>query len=228
MSDKTTRVISNLLFFTGNFLGLALAIASIWAALEAQAYYFTGAVYEPFNGLRCPLFVTRSEKGMITATFDNPGDQAIQPYYQVEVSGIEGRKFENQFSIPPRESKSVQWSVDAEDVDLGAFIMVKVQVLPRKQALCGMVMLNVPGPSGEQVFTWTLLVSLLGIAAGFFWRNSLMDQDSESKAGPARQALGISVLAAMLFAFIGWTPVSLVCCVIAILLLVILLRIALI
>lgn len=231
MPTKSIRTISNVIFFFGIFLGLTLAIMVIWSALEAQAYFYTGATYETFNGLDCPLFLTRSETGAITATFDNPGNAEIQPYYKVEISGLLTRKFENQFTLAARESKSVQWTVDANDIDLGSFIFVKLNILPdadhwTRQALCGIMVLNVPGLTGEQIFIPALLVSLFAIAIGFILSNSLPDANASTNLGRAMQALGVSALAAMFFAFTGWTLAALIFGVVAILLLFIILRFA--
>ncbi|MBI1794736.1 MAG: hypothetical protein HYR70_11170 [Chloroflexi bacterium] len=231
MPTKSARTVSNVIFFFGIFLGLTLAITVIWAALEAQTYFYTGATYEAFNGLRCPLFLTRSETGTITATFDNPGGQEIQPYYKVETSGLLARRFENQFTLAARESKSVQWTVDANDIDLGSFIFVKLNILPdanhwTRQALCGIFVLNVPGLTGEQILISALLVSLLAIVIGFTLLNSLPDTNASRNLGRAMQALGVSTLAAMLFAFIGSTLAALIFSVAAILLVFIILRFA--
>lgn len=225
MPIRPLRTPAAVVFLVGIFLGLALAIMVIWAALEAQTYYYTGAVYEPFNGLRCPLFMTRSEIGAIRATFDNPGDQEIAPYYKLETSGLLPQKFEDQISVPPRASKTVAWTVDERDIDLGSFIFAQLKVLPRAQALCGIFVLNVPGLTGGQVFIMALLVSLSAIAIGFTLWNRTFENDF-TNLRRAAQALGVSVLAAMLFAFTGWTLVGLIFSIIAVLLLVILLRFA--
>ena len=225
MPTKPIRNPGGIIFLIGIFLGLALAIMVIWAAIEAQAYYYTGAVYEPFNGLHCPLFMTRSETGTISVTFDNPGNQEINPYYKLETSGPLPQRFENQLSVPPHTSKSVAWTVDERDIDLGSFIFAQLKILPKEQALCGIFVLNIPGLTGEQFFIAALLISLSAIAIGFtLWNRAL--GNASINLNRAAQALGVSVLGAMLFAFIGWTLVGLIFSIIAILLLIILLRFA--
>ncbi|HEX2696344.1 MAG TPA: hypothetical protein VHM28_01460, partial [Anaerolineales bacterium] len=178
MSDRTTRTPSNILYLLGVLLGLALAVLAIWAAFEGQSYFFTGATHEPFYGLHCPIFMTRPETGTITATFDNPSDQEMQPYYEVEISGPLARKFENQLSVPTYQSKTVEWTVDANDIDLGSFIFVQMQILPdgthrTRQAVCGIFVLNVPGATGDTIFTLALILSLAGIVVGFTIQDNL-------------------------------------------------------
>lgn len=219
MPTKPLRTPGSIIFLIGIFLGLALAIMVIWAALEAQDYYYTGAVYEPFNGLHCPLFMTRSETGTISATFDNPSKQEINPYYKLETSGPIPQQFESQITVPPHTSQSVQWTVSANDIDLRFFIFAQLKILPKEQALCGIFVLNVPGLTGEQVFTVTLLVSLSAIAIGFILSNRAMAENALDNLMRLAQTLGVSVLAAMLFAFTGWTLVGFIFSVIAILLL---------
>jgi len=231
MPVKAKRTPGNIIFFIGIFLGLTLAVLSIWAALEVQAYYYTGETFEAFNGLNCPLLMTRSETGVVTATFDNPGDEEIQPYYKVETSGPIPQEFENQITVPPRSSKSIEWTVGVNDIDLRSFIFSRVEILPSaghrsRQAICGIPVLNIPGATGEQVYIVTLLVSLFAIAIGFTWWSRTAGENTSANLIHAMQALGVSVLAAMFFAFTGWTLVGLIFSVIAVLLLFIILRFA--
>ncbi len=231
MSFKAKQTPGNIIFFIGIFSGLALAVLAIWAALEVQAYYYTGETFEAFNGLHCPLLMTRSETGTITVSFDNPSDEEIQPYYKVETSGPIPQQFENQIVVPPHSSKNIEWTVGVNDIDLRSFIFSRVEILPSaghgsRQAICGIPVLNIPGATGEQVFIFTLLLSLSAIAIGFTWWSRSVDKNTSANMIHSMQALGVSVLAAMLFAFIGWTLVGLIFSIIAILLLFIILRFA--
>lgn len=228
---KSKHNISGIVFFFGIFVGLALAAIPIWSAFEAQAYYFTGETFEPFNGLHCPMLMTTSETKTITATFDNPSNQEIQPYYQVVTSGPLPQKFENQFSIPPHTSKTVQWTVDENEIDMESFAFSKIEILPdsdhsTRRAICGIMMLNVPGLSGDQIFWLLFIISLLAITIGFvMWERSLdQTKDSSVALQRAMQFMGVAVLLAMLTAFMGWWLVGLAFGIIVILLMVISLR----
>ncbi len=131
MQAKSVRTLGSVIFFFGIFLGLALALVAIWGDFEGISYFYSGAGYPSYNGLNCPVLMTRSETGIVSASFSNPDSQEIEPYYEVTVSGPASmRKLEGQLSLPAHTSKSVQWKVDANDIDLGSFIFIDMQVLP--------------------------------------------------------------------------------------------------
>jgi hypothetical protein len=75
MNTKLLRILSSTVFFLGVIIGFALAVISIWNRIEAVRYYFTGAKYDLFHGLRCPVMIAPTEEGMITALFQNARDQ---------------------------------------------------------------------------------------------------------------------------------------------------------
>jgi hypothetical protein len=231
MPAKSARKFGRPLFWSGIGLGFALAVAAVWAAFEAQSYFFSGATFEAYNGLRCPILMTRSEQGTITATFDNPADRESRPYYEVEISGRLARQFEDQLTVPAHESKTVQWTVSADDIDLDPFIFVRTEILPdglhsTRQAICGILVLNVPGAGGGQVFFIMLIASLLAMTAGY----GMWEKESDWKQANlqrAAQAAGIAVLLAMLTAFTGGWLAGIVFCVVALLLFLIILRFSL-
>lgn len=231
MQTKSARSLSIVLYFLGILLGFALAIAANWAEFEGVSYYYTGATYNAFHGLHCPVLMTRSETGIVTASFDNPSNRESEPYYEMEISGPLPRRFEDQLSVAPHETKKVQWTVDAHDIDRGSFIFVKLDILPTadyptREATCGILVLNTPGLTGEQILWLTLAASLLGMVIGLgLWENAnapLADQPMNLKH--AMQTLAIIVLLAMLSGFMGWWGAGVILCALAILLWVLTLR----
>ena len=233
MQIKSKHTIGSIVFFPGIFIGLALAIAAIWADFEGLSYYYSGATYAQFNGLHCPVLMTRSETGTITTTFSNPSNQTYEPYYEMEIGGLLPRNFEDQLSIPPHTTKSVKWKVDAHDIDLGFFIFAKLDTLPdavypSREATCGIVVLNVPGLSGNQIFWLLLAFALLGIFIGIMlWENAnepLTGKELNQKN--AMQALAILVLLTMLAGFMGWWGPGIILCAVTLLFMVVMLRFA--
>jgi len=231
MQTRSKSIVGNIVFFLGIFIGLVLAIAAIWGDFEGLSYYYTGAAYGQFNGLHCPILMTRSETGIVTAIFNNSSNQKSEPYYEMEIGGLLPRKFEDQLSVPPYGTKSVQWTVDANDIDLGFFIFAKIDILPdtlysSREATCGIVVLNIPGLTGDQIFALTFAASLLGILIGLgLWENinkPLMGISSNQRR--AMQAMAISVLLAMFTGFMGWWGPGVLLCAITILLSVIFLQ----
>ena len=227
MSSKKT-VISSIIFFGGVALGLALALTTVWANYEALRYFFTGAKYGPFRGLDCPSLVARSQTATLSASISNPEDQVVKPVYKVEISGPLGRMIREQISIEPHETQQVEWTVNAEDVDLGYFILSKITVLsyvstPTREATCGILVLNLNGLTGGQMLGISLVLSLLGILGGLVMWEKEMETATKGFMQPqrSRRTLALVTLLAMLSGLMGWWTIGMVFCVLAVLLIVI-------
>jgi hypothetical protein len=233
MQTKSKRLIGGVIFFFGIFIGLALALVVIWGQYEASSYFFEGTSYASFNGLHCPALMTRSETGVIKAVFDNLSNQDDEPYYQMEIGGITPRNFEGHLSLPPHTSKSVQWTVDAGDINFGFFIFAKLDTLPdgivpTREATCGVIILNISGLTGDQIFWLMLIISLIGIPAGFvLWRTTNNLRTGRAlELQRAMLALGILVLLSMVAGFIGWWFIGIIFCAITFLLMAVMLGLA--
>ncbi len=232
MNTKPLRILSRVSFFLGVILGLALTVIAIWNNLESTSYYFTGAKYARFPGLQCPLMISPQEKGTVTATFKNPGNEQDDLLYRTEISGqvFSTRQMEDKVTVLPHDSKTVRFSVDANDVDLEFFILVKITILPNsihppQEAFCGMMVVDILGLKGTQIAGLAVFLSFLGLAIGLgLWQqtNSKTDRDLRYLV----PALGFTVLMAMLTAALGWWTLAIAPTVITILLLVIFLRFA--
>ena len=232
MPKQSIRPPGSVIFFFGICIGLILAFAAVWGDYEGLSYFYTGAGYPSFNGLKCPILMTRSETGTVRVNFDNPGAEEIEPYYEVTVSGQASmRKFEGQLPVPAHASKSIEWTVDARDMDLGFFIFINMDVLPvagysTREDNCGIIVLNIAGPTGGQILNLSLSLSLLGIVIGY----GLWESDAKKNAwgsdnlSYAMKALGLAVLLAMLTGFLGWWLAGVLFGVLTILLMVIVLR----
>lgn len=225
---------SSIVFFFGIAVGLSLAVASIWADYEAVRYFFTGARFDAFPGMNCPILATHSETVTISASIENPGDLAVQPFYRVEVSGPVGRMFRDQIPIPPHETQRAEWTVSTDDVDLRYFIMTKITLFPfagarAREATCGIFVLKLDGPTGTQVLIISLAASLMGIIVGLsMWeRQMAVVYKGTRQPQHVRRALGLVVLSAMFSSLMGWWLAGFVLCVLAILLLVIILFVSL-
>jgi hypothetical protein len=230
MQTKSKHFLSGAIFFFGIFVGLALALAIIWGKYEATSYFFEGTTYASFNGLHCPVLMARSETGIIRAVFNNSDNQDDEPYYQMEIGGITPRNFENQLSLPPHTSKSVQWTADANDINLGFFIFAKLDILPdgihpTREATCGILVLNISGLTGGQIFWFMLVISLMEIPAGFLlWRTT--DKTSTGRALETQRAmlaLAVLVLLSIFTGLMGWWFMGIILCAITFLLIAIML-----
>jgi hypothetical protein len=232
MNTKSLRLLSRAIFFLGVLLGLALSGIAIWNNIESTSYFFNGGKHAPFSGLRCPLMIAPTEKGTITAAFNNPTNEEDHFFYRAEISGkaFSRRQLEGQVVVSPHQTKTVQVAVDANDVDLLFFIFVKISILPNsvhpaQEAVCGVMMVNLLGLMGAQISTTALFLSFLGIAIGLgLWQQTSTKEDRDIRR--IVQTLGFVVLLTMFAAAISWWLPATVLLVVTILLMVIFLRFA--
>jgi hypothetical protein len=231
MNTKLLRTLSGAVFFLGVILGFALAVITIWNRLEAVRYYFTGATYEPFDGLQCPVMIAPNEKGIVTAVFNNPTDREDNFFYRAEISGVVStRQVEGQIAVPAHQRKSIQLIVDANDVDLMFFIFVKMNILPNalhrsQEAVCGIMIVNLIGLSGTQLSIATFSLSFLGIAIGLVLLQKTGAHADQNRQR-AMQALGFVVLLTMFAGLMGWWIAGMALAVITALLIVISIHLA--
>ncbi len=223
-----------IIFLAGSLIGLVMAILVTWGDYEAASYFNSGAEYESFSGLACPALMSRSEVATVSATFSNPSSKEIQPYYEAEISGAAAsRHLEDQLPVPPHASRTVSWTVSSKDIDLGSFVMVKLDVLPfagnpARETTCGMVVLNTGALTGGEVLAGGIGLSLLGMLAGLGLGETgrdVGDKKAQSISNVLR-AVGVATLLALLTALAGSWLISVILCAITILTLAILLRVA--
>jgi hypothetical protein len=232
MNTSSLRILSRTAFFLGIIIAFVMSVIAIWNNIESTSYYFRGVTYPPFPGLRCPVMIGPVETGIVNAVFNNPTDKEDNFFYRAEISrkGVSTRQIEGQIAVPPGEERSVQLSVDANDVDLMFFILVKMNILPNalhksQEAVCGTMLVNILGLTGVQISTIALILSFSGMAVGLgIWQQT--DNKSDSEMPRVVQALGFVVLLTLFAASMNWWTPAIVLCVIVILLMVISLRFA--
>ena len=228
---KSLRMLGYVIFFLGVSVGFVLTAITIWDRLEAISYFFKGTTYDPFHGLQCPVLMAPTEKGMVTAVFNNPTNEEDTFYYRAEISGAPYRRqIEDHIAVSPHQTKSIQLAVDANDVDLLFFIFVKMHALPSairpsQEAVCGILMVDVLGLTGVQLSIMAIVLSFLGIAIGLgLWQQASTKADRNTQR--LIPALGFVVLLAMFAGAMGWWIAGVALLVITLLLLVISLRFA--
>lgn len=232
MNTSSLRILSRAAFFVGVIMAFVLSVIAIWNNLESTSYYFRGVKYPQFPGLRCPLMIAPTETGTVSAVLDNPTDKEDNFFYRAEISGkgYSTRQVEGQIAVPARETRSVQLTVDANDVDLLFFILVKMSILPNalhksQEAVCGIMLVNILGLTGTQIFTIAIFLSFMGMAIGLgIWQQA--GDKSDPEIPRVVQALGFVVILALFAASMGWWTAAIVFSVLTILLMVISLRFA--
>ena len=231
MKIKSLRILSGVIFFLGVILGFAIAIISLWGKVEALNYFFRGASYAPFQGLKCPTLMTRSETGVVSSEFDNPTDTEDNFYYKIEISNsVSPRIIKNQITVPAHQTKDVVFQVNKDDIDLQFFVFVKITISPTssrptRMANCGIMVLNDQMFKGKQIFAIVFTLSLLGIILGLnLWQRT--SRAADSNISRLMLTLAIVVLLAMLAGIAGWWLVGTVLTAITILLFLISVRFA--
>ncbi len=229
------RSLGTFLFMAGILLGMALAAAASFAGVEAQFYGFESIYGAKLKTVHCPVLMTTAHPTQVRATVSNPGDQPVNMLVTTDLSspGLI-QTTEEVVALAAHEKKPLEWTVTSQNVDLGFLILAQVSTSPNyaqpaRQGTCGIVVLNVPGLTGNELFTLALVASLLFIVAGAV----LMELNSPPMAGRklsptiAMRFLGIMTLAGMFTSFIGgWLP-GIVFLVVAVLGLVVILAFAL-
>jgi hypothetical protein len=171
----------------------------------------------------------------VSATLDNPGSAVDQPYYQVEISGaVSPRTLEGQAQIAPGASQRIAWSIGPGDIDLGSFILVKLDVRPSggrrtRQATCGVLVLPLGSVRGDLALRLAIgayaLLTIVGVVTHALARTGRQrrQQSNQLHPKPSRllQTLGIAVSLAILADLAGWWTAALILCVAGLILLLI-------
>lgn len=208
------RILSIALFGIGLLLGMGFVAATVWADLEASLFEPTKAAQERLGTLRCPLIITPQEAGTISTTLSNPTERALRQTVRGTIShGFSSlmREVDAQFTLEPGETRKAEWTVTAADAAWRHFILVRVNVLrnfplPFRSGSCGVLVMNLPGLTGNQIVVLWFAASLMSMVAGL----ALWSRAIKSSPGPLPDLtrplilLGAIVAASMLGSLIGW------------------------
>jgi hypothetical protein len=209
--SKKMRIWGALIFACGILVGIVFTVCAVWADLESTLY-FTKLTNVKLTTLKCPVFMTKTEEGKITATFKNTIDRHINPSIRAEFSSpgltITAREF---LPLEVGEKKQVEWTVNKDNIDLKFFIFAKVYStaeypIPAREGTCGIFVLNLPGLTGMQVEIILFAVSILCLVAGLWlWQASSPDTLGRTyDATRALRFLALLVLAGMIVGSLGW------------------------
>jgi hypothetical protein len=225
--NRIARFVGLLLFSVGTLLGIGLAGVAIWADFEAVFYGFMKMGNKPISSLQCPVIMTRSETGKISATFKNPLDKPIQLMLRTDISGPTLSMERTRLALEPGEKKQAEWTVTRDNIDLGFFVFAQVSSypvypFPFRQTTCGIFVMDMFGLSGKQITTGALVGSVLGLLIGLgLWQAGNRPLSGRRmEATYAMQFLAVIVLGAMFVAFRGWWLVGILLLTVALLMLV--------
>jgi hypothetical protein len=165
-----------ILFAIGVLLGMALIGITIWTDMEASFFdsVMGGRADEPLKTLRCPVLMTTAETGRIRATFENVADKPIELRIRAHVTdGFVTLMREANSTLPlePGEKGEVEFTLSAEDRAYRWLILARVlqfrhYPLPARQAACGVLVLDVPFLTGNQLFALVITATVLCLGGG--------------------------------------------------------------
>lgn len=225
---KIIRLLSVLVFSAGVLMGLALSAGAVWGDLEATLFGVSITADASLKTLKCPVMMTTTESGTVAATFSNPTDRQISPRIQTHISHgyvTLKRTIRTRVRLAPGETQQLEWTVASDDAAYGYLILVKVLALgqyplPSRQGSCGILVINLPSFTGKQIIAFSFATGLLSMVLGAaLWVASSQPLSKRGRAAArAMYCIATTVLAAMLFALLGWWVLGGVLLVIAVLL----------
>lgn len=212
--NRLASALGVLFFSAGVLLGLALFGSAAWADLESSLFDTSMSGDATLRTLRCPVMITKSEAGTAAATLSNPFERPTEFTIRAHVTqGFVTLMRELNFKLPldPGDKGTLEWEVTPDDAAYGRLIMVRVRVYPKypipsRHASCGILVLDVPHLTGNQILACVLAATLLSIAAGMgLW---VTGDRRPSKPGlevtRAMGALAACVLLGTIVALAGW------------------------
>jgi hypothetical protein len=216
---KNLYLLGAFLFSAGIVLGLILSGWSLWGQVEASLLVYPSG-QPPIASLKCPLMLASTEAGIVSAYFDNPTTEEINPTVQAVIGRIgKSRTASGVLTLAPGQRKQVQWQVFPADRVFGGLILVNLFETSQRnfsahQSYCGIPVWGFPpnsGFSGMQMFILIFATSLVFIiAGGSLWlAGRLPLRGLVEQATNASAALAVLVFLDMLLIFPRWWGLSL-------------------
>lgn len=210
---QSNSIFGVLLYVLSVMAGLFLILISTWGDMEAASYGFPRRASATLSGLACPILMTRNETDTISLRVSNPTDKPLHPSVRTEISyDFEPQVFNESIDLAPGESKSVEWSVGPQNIDLGMFIFANVQIyatypIPNREKTCGILIIDLPG-RGTTIVTALLVFSLLGLGGGLYLMSkSGLPGNRSTLTRNAIIFLAVLIVSGLILSYIGsWIP----------------------
>ena len=216
MTTKTRQplvTIGTILFILGAVVGLWLLVTSAWGDLEAMLFDSALGSDEPLTTLNCPIMITPTDIGVISANFENPGDKERKVIVQARFSL--GHRYylqeqRDEIYIPPGESISKEYEVFANQAAFGRIILARIYQyrsfsVPSRTGSCGIIVVDLPNFTGGQVLVSSLAGSLALMALGISLRakSPAKRKSQQKKLTQGMTFLGAQIIIGILISFLG-------------------------
>jgi hypothetical protein len=201
----------------GVAVGLFVIFVATWADMESSAYGFPRLANAGLVGLHCPVLMTPDETSTIALDVSNTTGNQISPSIKTQISTrLLPEEFLEDIQLTPGESKRLEWSVDAENIDMGNFIFAKVLLfsaypLSTREATCGIFVIDLPG-TGRTIIPVLVTISLLSMGWGLYRINRFSASNEWLRKRRGSMAfLAIMIALGLALSFIGgWLSAVLV------------------
>lgn len=228
--SKVFSSLSGWVYSLGALLGLVFFTLAVWGDFEAGLYDAVIQGDQRLETLECPKFIAPWETGTITASVSNPLGLDIDPRVRVHITaGFVTLMSEDMVTVnmAPGESKTLHWQVTADDAAFGGLlILTRVYVfrnhgLPSRDAFCGILVLDILGLSGQQIYDLSFAISifLMLIGAGGWFVAHWPLKGRAQFLGSAMIALGLIVVVGLVATAEDWLVLGMLLVLIAVLLL---------
>ena len=228
-TNRLSRLLSFLVYGIGVAVGLFVILLATWADMESSAYDFPRLANAGLHGLHCPVLMTPQETSAISLDVSNTTDTRISPLIKTQISTrLHPEQFLEDIQLIPGETKRVEWSVDAENIDMGNFIFAKVLLfsaypLPTREATCGIFVLDLPG-TGRTIVPVLVVLSFVSLGWSLYRiHRSSIPQEQLRKQLSSMTFLAILISVGLILSFIGGWILSVLVLVASLLLVIIVL-----
>jgi hypothetical protein len=199
-----------IIYILGALISMTVAVMATWSDLEAAFYGFDRRASTALQNLRCPILLNRNETGVVSVNISNTTDRKLSPAVRADFSStLTSVSTLDSVELAPGESKTLEWSIGPENIDLKRFIFSKVLIfasypLPDREATCGTFVVDLPIPGAVLLFLLVAL-GLAGMGGGWFMLNrSRLQSVQLEKALRPLTFLTIVIVVTLAASLAGW------------------------
>jgi hypothetical protein len=209
MTSKKLYTIGGIFFLSiGLLIGFITCGLIVWGDLEATLFTNGMNGEKRIGTLNCPVLITPNEIGKISVVVKNPAERDSDRFLRASIS--EGyttliRESKEIVPIPAGGKQKVEWKIYPEDAAYERIILFRLYIpskypYPSMSGSCGVIMLNLPWLSGNQVLIGMALFGMVSLCLGAFFMERKYRTDTNIISTRAHTRLmGIYALAVILF-----------------------------